>query len=100
MNQMTVVEVLDPVDRYTVTGMGYGLVGKVQHAVGDVGVHRRRDPARSSSPATPSSVDGKVVGDPTEGALLVLGAKAGVDVEPPASCSRGWRRCRSTRPTS
>jgi Ca2+-transporting ATPase len=25
-------------------------------------------------------VDGKVVGDPTEGALLVLGAKAGLDV--------------------
>ena len=26
-------------------------------------------------------VDGKVVGDPTEGALLVLGAKAGLDIE-------------------
>lgn len=26
-------------------------------------------------------VDGKVVGDPTEGALLVLGHKAGLDVD-------------------
>jgi Ca2+-transporting ATPase len=26
-------------------------------------------------------VDGKVVGDPTEGALLVLGYKAGVDID-------------------
>ena len=26
-------------------------------------------------------VDGEVVGDPTEGALLVLGAKAGLDIE-------------------
>ena len=31
---MTVVEVLDPVDRYTISGIGYGLEGKVHHAVG------------------------------------------------------------------
>ena len=34
MNQMTVVEVLDPVDRYTISGIGYGLEGKVHHAAG------------------------------------------------------------------
>jgi P-type Ca2+ transporter type 2C len=34
MNQETVVEVLDPVDRYTISGIGYGLEGKVHHAVG------------------------------------------------------------------
>lgn len=32
MNQMTVVEVVDPVDRYPLTGIGYGLEGKVLHA--------------------------------------------------------------------
>ena len=46
-------------------------------------------------------VDGKVVGDPTEGALLVLGHKAQLAVEgnavPP---TRGSRPCRSIPPTS
>ena len=34
MNQMTAVEVIDPVDRYTISGIGYGLEGKVHHAAG------------------------------------------------------------------
>ncbi|MBL8927417.1 MAG: cation-translocating P-type ATPase, partial [Pseudonocardia sp.] len=79
MNQMTAVEVLDPVNRYTISGIGYGLAGKIHHAIG-------------SSPSIDDAVlpfiiasdakleDGKVVGDPTEGALLVLCAKAGMDI--------------------
>ena len=34
MNQMTAVEVVDAGDRYTITGIGYGLEGTVQHPVG------------------------------------------------------------------
>ena len=34
LNQMTAVEVLDPTDRYTITGSGYGLEGRVEHPVG------------------------------------------------------------------
>ncbi len=34
MNQMTAVEVLDPTDRYSISGIGYGLDGAVQHAAG------------------------------------------------------------------
>ena len=34
MNQMTAVEVLDPTDRYTITGSGYGLEGKISHPAG------------------------------------------------------------------
>src|SRR5512137_750923 len=34
MNQMTAVEVLDAVDRYTISGIGYSLEGQVQHAAG------------------------------------------------------------------
>ncbi len=45
-------------------------------------------------------VDGKVVGDPTEGALLVLGHKAKLDVEGSRRPTRGSRPCRSIPPTS
>ncbi len=80
MNQMTVVEVLDPVDRYTVSGIGYGLEGKVLHAAGSsASIEGAILPYLVASDA--KLVDGKVVGDPTEGALLVLGAKAGLDTE-------------------
>src|SRR5213076_310713 len=34
MNQMTAVEVADPANRYTISGIGYGLDGKVHHAAG------------------------------------------------------------------
>ena len=80
MNQMTVVEVVDPVDRYTISGIGYGLEGKVLHAAGSsASIEAAILPYLVASDA--KLVDGKVVGDPTEGALLVLGAKAGVDTE-------------------
>jgi Ca2+-transporting ATPase len=79
MNQMTAVEVVDPTDRYTITGIGYGLEGHVQHAAGSSDtIEAAILPYLVASDA--ELVDGKVVGDPTEGALLVLGAKAGVDV--------------------
>jgi P-type Ca2+ transporter type 2C len=80
MNQMTVVEVVDAGDRYTVSGSGYELEGRVHHAAG-------------TSPSIEAAilayvvandaqlVDGRVVGDPTEGALLVLAHKAGLDVD-------------------
>ena len=45
MNQMTAVEVVDPSDRYTVSGTGYGLEGRIHHAAGHVRVDRGRDPA-------------------------------------------------------
>jgi P-type Ca2+ transporter type 2C len=79
MNQMTVVEVVDPGDRYTVTGSGYGLEGEVKHAVGSSSsIDAAILPFVVANDA--ELVDGKVVGDPTEGALLVLGHKAGLDV--------------------
>ena len=79
MNQMTAVEVVDPTDRYTISGTGYGLEGKVHHAAGSAAtIEDAILPYIVASDA--DLVDGKVVGDPTEGALLVLGYKAGLDI--------------------
>jgi Ca2+-transporting ATPase len=80
MNQMTAVEVLDPTDRYTISGSGYELEGKVQRVAGSSDtIDEAILPYVVASDA--KLVDGKVVGDPTEGALLVLAHKAGVDVD-------------------
>ncbi|GAB7103212.1 cation-transporting P-type ATPase [Streptomyces phaeofaciens JCM 4814] len=80
MNQVTVVEVLTPTDRYTVSGTGYGLDGRIHHAAGrSAGVEDAILPYVVASDA--QLVDGAVVGDPTEGALLVLGHKAGLDID-------------------
>ncbi|MFJ6479571.1 cation-translocating P-type ATPase [Streptomyces sp. NPDC091682] len=80
MNQMTAVEVLSPTDRYTVSGTGYGLEGKVHHAAGSTaGIEDAILPYVVASDA--KLVGGAVVGDPTEGALLVLAHKAGLDTD-------------------
>ncbi|MFF0084167.1 cation-translocating P-type ATPase [Streptomyces canus] len=80
MNQMTVVEVISPTDRYTVSGTGYGLEGRVHHAAGSsAGIEDAILPYVVASDA--KLVDGAVVGDPTEGALLVLAHKAGLDTD-------------------
>ncbi len=80
MNQVTVTEVIDPTDRYAITGMGYGLDGEVEHSAGNTNtIENAILPFLVANDA--KLVDGKVVGDPTEGALLVLGHKARLDVE-------------------
>jgi P-type Ca2+ transporter type 2C len=80
MNQMTAVEVVDPTDRYTISGSGYSLEGRVHHAAG--GTSNIEDAILPYLVASDAKlVDGKVVGDPTEGALLVLGHKAGLDID-------------------
>jgi Ca2+-transporting ATPase len=60
--------------------MGYGLDGDVAHAAGNTNtIEAAILPFMIANDA--KLVDGKVVGDPTEGALLVLGHKAKLDVE-------------------
>jgi Ca2+-transporting ATPase len=80
MNQMTAIEVLDPTDRYTISGSGYELEGKVHHAAGSTDtIDDAILPYVVASDA--KLVNGTVVGDPTEGALLVLAHKAGLDTD-------------------
>jgi len=80
MNQMTAVEVVAPANRYSISGSGYDLDGSVQHAAGAApSIEDAILPYVVASDA--KLVDGKVVGDPTEGALLVLGHKAGLDID-------------------
>ncbi|WP_236790929.1 HAD-IC family P-type ATPase [Amycolatopsis sp. GM8] len=88
MNQMTAVEVVDATDRYTVSGSGYELEGTVRHTAG-------REPTIEHAilpylVANDAKIEnGHVVGDPTEGALLVLGHKAGLDIDATrAACPR------------
>src|SRR5215475_9115954 len=80
MNQMTAVEVVSPANQFTISGIGYGLEGQVHHPVGAAAaIDDTILPYLVASDA--KLVDGKVVGDPTEGALLVLGYKAGLDID-------------------
>ncbi|WP_037617399.1 cation-translocating P-type ATPase [Streptomyces aureus] len=80
MNQMTAVEVVTTTDRYTVSGTGYGLDGRIHHAAGSsAGIEEAILPYLVANDG--KLVDGEVVGDPTEGAFLVLAHKAGLDIE-------------------
>ena len=44
--------------------------------------------------------DGELIGDPTEGALIVLAAKGGLDLDGVRPATRVSPRCRSTPTTS
>jgi P-type Ca2+ transporter type 2C len=80
MNQMTAVEVIDPTDRYAISGSGYSLEGTITHPAGSSDTLEAAIlPYVVASDAR--LVDGKVVGDPTEGALLVLAHKAGIYID-------------------
>jgi len=93
MNQMTAVEVVGGSDRYTISGIGYGLDGRIHHAAGSS--ERIEDAILPYVIANDARLEsGRVVGDPTEGALLVLAHKAGLDIE----ATRGDRPRLATLP--
>ena len=89
-NEMTVRTILSASGRVELTGAGYEPTGEVMlderplsDGVLSVEVHRLLGAAMLASNAQLLNEDGawKVMGDPTEGALLVAARKAGIDAE-------------------
>lgn len=79
LNQMTAVEMTVAGRRYTITGEGYQTTGQINHTAGDADVPLERYLMPMALCADAVAKDGGLVGDPTEGALVVLAAKGGVD---------------------
>jgi Ca2+-transporting ATPase len=80
LNQMTAVELTIPGRRYTISGGGYSTEGVIKHVFGqaEVPLEQFLQPMALCSDAVVK--DGEMIGDPTEGALVVLAEKGGIDV--------------------
>ena len=81
LNQMTAVQMAIVGHRFTISGEGYSTEGHIsgEAGTGDVPLDRYLLPMALCADAV--ARDGALVGDPTEGALVVLAAKGGVDPE-------------------
>src|SRR4051812_23324587 len=81
LNQMTAVELTLPGRRYTVSGGGYSTEGQIKHAYGEpeVPLEQFMLPLALACDAV-LTADGEMIGDPTEGALVVLAEKGGLDL--------------------
>ena len=88
-NEMTVRKVFDGEHSYDVTGIGYAPEGQIQDADGaKVAIDGRlqrllQSCVLCSDAVTPKGEDGRYscIGDPTEAALIALGAKSGLPKE-------------------
>ena len=81
LNKMTAREMAIPgQNRYSVSGEGYGTTGEIKHVGGShIDLDAYLLPMILCADAV---LDGEsLIGDPTEGALIVLGAKGGLDVD-------------------
>jgi P-type Ca2+ transporter type 2C len=81
LNQMTAIEMTLVGRRFGITGTGYSTEGQITRPAGldDIPLDPYLLPMALASDAVVSN--GEMIGDPTEGALVVLAAKGGVDVE-------------------
>jgi len=79
LNQMTAVQMVAAGRRYAIEGKGYSTVGRINRVAGeaDIGLDEFFMPMVLASDAVVR--DGELIGDPTEGALVVLAAKGGID---------------------
>jgi Ca2+-transporting ATPase len=78
LNQMTAVELAIPGRRYEIDGNGYSTQGTIKRVAGqpDVDLEQFMLPMILACDAVVH--DGDLIGDPTEGALVVLGEKGGL----------------------
>ena len=78
LNQMTAVQLVAAGRRYAVDGKGYSTTGRITRVAGeaDIGLDEFLMPMVLASDAVVR--DGELIGDPTEGALVVLAAKGGI----------------------
>jgi magnesium-transporting ATPase (P-type) len=83
LNQMTAVELTLPGRRYTVSGTGYSTEGQIKRIAGepDTPLEPFMFPLALACDAVVTDA-GEMIGDPTEGALVVLAEKGGVGVVP------------------
>jgi P-type Ca2+ transporter type 2C len=79
LNQMTAVQMALVDRRYAIEGSGYSTTGQITRVAGQqvIPLDPFLMPMVLASDAVLS--DGELIGDPTEGALVVLAAKGGVD---------------------
>src|SRR4051812_47231495 len=80
LNQMTATEMTIPGRRYVISGSGYSIDGKIKRVAGqpDTSLEDFLMPMALASDAVVQ--DGDMIGDPTEGALVVLAEKGGIGV--------------------
>jgi Ca2+-transporting ATPase len=84
LSQMTAVQMVAGGRRYAIDGKGYSTAGRINRVAGEPDIPRDEFlmPMVLASDAVVR--DGELIGDPTEGALVVLAAKGGID----AGCTR------------
>jgi Ca2+-transporting ATPase len=81
LNEMTAREMLLARRRFTVTGQGYGPDGRIRTTDGSPLPGTIEHALTGMALCTDAVLrDGELVGDPTEGALVVLAEKGGIDV--------------------
>ena len=80
LNQMTAVELTIPGRRYKISGSGYSTEGQIKHVAGEpeIPLEQFMFPLALACDAVVTDA-GEMIGDPTEGALVVLAEKGGVD---------------------
>jgi Ca2+-transporting ATPase len=81
LNQMTAVELTIPGRRYAISGAGYSTEGKIKRVAGEpeIPLEPFMFPLALACDAV-LTADGDMIGDPTEGALVVLAEKGGLDL--------------------
>jgi Ca2+-transporting ATPase len=83
LNQMTARELVVAGRRYNIDGQGYSTSGRILRVAGSKAKTDSFEPYALPMALANDAVirDGECIGDPTEGALVVLAAKSGLDVE-------------------